>query len=319
MFSSLFLRILSVFVLIFFGGLARKTGIIDAGATTRLAGAVKNFFYPALIFHALFNNFTASELAENYLLPAGALMFMAAGYLIGLASARFLRFRDSKERGSFLFQCAINNYSFLPLPIILMLWGEHAVAMLIFSTLGSEIAVWTFGVFALCGNRFRRDSLKNLLSAPLISIIAAVAAILLRDYFSGSALFEHHFAAEAGASLMAAAEMLGGATIPLAMFIVGSRIFVLQSHHVFAFKQLCVAALRLVIIPAAGISLFFLLPLSEEMRLVLIMVAVMPSANASVVLAEVYSSDADFAASSVLITHIFALVTIPLWLSFFVT
>ncbi len=318
MFSSLFLRILSVFVLIFLGGMARKTGILDGASTTRLANAVKNFFYPGLIFHSLFNNFTASALAENYLLPAGAFMIMAAGYLLGLLSSRFIRFRDTKQKSSFLFHCGINNYSFLPLPIILMLWGEHAVAMLIFSTLGSEIAVWTFGVFALSGNRFRRESLRNLLSVPMVSIVLAAIAIFTRDFSPGSSLVRNHFAAEAGASLMAAVEMLGGATIPLAMFVVGSRIFVLESHHILSIKQLYVAVIRLLLAPAAAILLLFLMPLSPGMRLVLIVVAVMPAANASVLLSEAYGSDVDFAASSVLITHIFALLTIPLWLSFFI-
>ncbi len=319
MFSSLFLRILSVFVLIFLGGAARKTNILDAATTTRLAYAVKNFFYPALIFHALFNNFTAPGLVENRLLPAGAFTIMIIGYLLGLSAVRFMRFKNAAQKSSFLFQCAINNYSFLPLPIILMLWGEHAVAMLIFSTLGSEIAVWTFGVFALSGNRFRRESLRNLLSVPMISIMLAVAAVIARDYFSDSLLLQNRFAAEAGASFMAAVEMLGGATIPLAMFVVGSRIFVLESHHIFSIKQLYVAVIRLLLAPAAAILVLFLMPFSGEMMLVLIVVAVMPAANASVVLSEAYGADVDFAASSVLITHIFALVTIPLWLSFFVT
>jgi malate permease and related proteins len=318
MFFGLFFRIMSVFVLIFLGGVARKKNILDADSTTRLATAVKNFFYPALIFYAIFNNFTTAGLAENYLLPAGALMVMVAGYVWGLMAVCFIGFRDEKEKSSFLFQCAINNYSFLPLPIILMLWGEQAAAMLIFSTLGSEIAVWTFGVFALSGNRFRRDSFKNLLSVPMVAIVCAVLAVILRDFFSGSFLSEHPVALQAGGAFMSAVKMLGEATIPLAMFVVGSRIFVLEARHIFTFKQACVAVLRLIVIPATAVGLLFLLPFSASARLVLIVVAVMPAANASVLLSEAYGSDVDFSASSVLITHIFALITIPLWLLFFI-
>ncbi len=318
MFASLFLRVVSVFLLVFLGGLARRTNLLDAGSTTRLANAVKNYFYPALIFHALFNNFTSEGLIENMILPMGAFIIMAVGYFIGAASGRVIRFASAGEKSSFLFQCAVNNYSFLPLPIILMLWGDQGVAMLIFSTLGAEIAVWTFGVFALSGNKFQRESLKNLVSVPMVSILLAVLAIAARDFFGGSAVFANTFVSEAAGSFMYAVHLLGGAAIPVAMFVVGSRIFVLEGRHIFAMKQLYVAVLRLLIIPAAAVFILFQLPLSHEMRMVLIVVAVMPSANVSVVLSESYGADVDFAASSVLVTHIFALLTIPVWLSIFV-
>lgn len=267
MFSGLFLRILSVFLIIFLGGLARKKDILDAESTARLALAVKNFFYPALIFQYIFNNFTVSGLAENYLLPAGAFVIMLVGYLMGLAAARFIRFRGGKEKGSFLFQCAINNYSFLPLPIVLMLWGGESAAMLIFSTLGSEIAVWTFGVFALSGNRFRRESLRNLLSAPMVSIIIAIGAVFMRDFLSGRGVFYNGMAAEAGASLMSAVEMLGGATIALAMFVVGSRIFILEQNHIFNLRQFYIVVLRLLLIPAAAIGCLSLMGIISQLTM----------------------------------------------------
>ena len=317
MFINLFLRILSVFILVFLGGVARKTDVLDAESTRRLSTAVKNFFYPALIFHTMFNNFTSGELMGNWLLPAGAFMIMVTGYCWGLLASRFILFKRSEEKSSFLFQCAINNYSFLPLPIVLMLWGGEGVAMLIFSTLGSEIAVWTVGVFALSGNRFQRRSLKNLASVPMLSIVCAIAAVLARDYFSGLEPAQNGVIMQMGVSSMYALELLGGATIPLALLVVGSRILVLESRHILSIKQVYTAALRLLLIPATSALLLFLLPIAERMRLVLLVVAIMPSANASVILSEAYGTDVDFAASSVLVTHLFSLFTIPLWLSFF--
>jgi predicted permease len=44
-----------------------------------------------------------------------------------------------------LFQCIINNYSFLPMPLAFLFWGEQGLALLIFSTIDSEIAFWTLG------------------------------------------------------------------------------------------------------------------------------------------------------------------------------
>ncbi|MCP4482207.1 MAG: hypothetical protein GY817_05395 [bacterium] len=43
-------------------------------------------------------------------------------------------------------------------------------------------------------------------------------------------------------------------------------------------------------------------------------IAIMPAAVTSIVFADIFDGDTQFAAESVLITHILALLTIPLWL-----
>lgn len=274
-----------------------------------------NFFYPALIFTSLVGSFTLKGLAENWFLPAGALLIMSTGYILGVVVYRFIKFSSGKEKNQFLFQCTINNYSFLPLPIVYMLWGNTGVAALIFSSLGSELAVWTLGVFALTGNRFRKENLKNLLSVPIISILFAVAFMAIRDYAGPPSVSP--FLKEAGISFFSALDMLGKGTIPVAMFVVGSRMAELKPHHLFTLRQGFVVALRLMVIPGIAALFLHLLPFPQETRLILLVVATMPSAVASVVLSEVYNSDTEFAASCVLTTSLFSLLTIPLWLSLF--
>jgi predicted permease len=57
-----------------------------------------------------------------------------------------------------------------------------------------------------------------------------------------------------------------------------------------------------------------LVPMDGEIRRVLVLIATMPVAMASVTLAEAYKSDADFSAAAILFTHAACLVTVPLWL-----
>jgi len=73
--------------------------------------------------------------------------------------------------------------------------------------------------------------------------------------------------------------------------------------------------LRLAVTPAICIAVLLLLPLEMESRRVLVLIATMPVAMASVTLAEAYKSDADFSASAILLTHLLCLVTVPFWLS----
>lgn len=313
MFIKLFIRILAIFGMIAAGLFARKKNMLTIETASQMSRITTNFFYPALIFTSLVSNFTLKELFENWVLPAGTIIIMTVGYIIGVISSLSLEFRDAREKGQFLFQCTINNYSFLPLPIVMMLYGNTGVAGLIFSTLGSELSVWTIGILGLTGNKLHRGTFKNLLSVPMAAIVVSVIVIYLRDksFFVPSGIIK-----EVGSSLFSIIDIFGKGTVPVAMFIAGSRMADLNISRICSKLAGYVVGLRLFIIPLVSSCLLYLLPFPVEARNILIIVSVMPSAIASVVLSEVYKSDTEFAATCVLLTHLFSLITIPLWLSF---
>jgi len=319
MFIKLFIRILAIFSMIAMGVLARKLRITDTDSTRKMSRIIVNFFYPALIFSSLVSTFSLKSLIRNWTLPAGTIMIMCTGYLIGLIFLKIIPFRKEKERHVFLFQSAINNYSFLPIPIILMLWGNAGVAKLIFATLGSELSVWTIGILALTGNKFKRENLRHLLSVPMLAMFFAIFVIIIKAWAVSAnfLLSQNSLLAEIGNSFMTSLDIFGKGTIPLAMFVAGSRMAELTRKHLFVMKQVYIIFLRLLVIPAATVTLLFLLPFENSIRLILLVVAIMPCAIASVVLSEVYDADVESAASSVLTTHLFSLITIPLWLFFF--
>jgi predicted permease len=316
MFIPLFVRVLAIFFMISLGTLARKLGFLDTHTAQRTAGIVTNFFYPALIFSSLVNNFTLRKLAVNWPLPAAAFAIMAAGYCAGLGFRKSFQFKTPQQRNVFLFQATINNYSFLPMPIVLMLWGEPGVALLIFSTLGSEIAVWTLGILGLTGNTFKKENLRHLVSTPMLALFAAIAALCLKAAGVGTWFAQRGtFFPEASGSFLLTLDIFGKAAIPLAMFVAGSRLLDVKKNELFNPPQFGLAAIRLVLVPAAAVTAFFLLPFSPEARLILTTVAIMPCAIVSVVLSETYDADPKFAAAGVLLTHLFALLTIPAWLT----
>jgi predicted permease len=188
----------------------------------------------------------------------------------------------------------------------------------VYSTLGSEAALWTLGVMALTGHKAGMKTLRHLLSIPLLAMAAAVIVILLRDNLFTApnfAFLKTALVTNATGAVLSSLELFGHATIPIAMLIAGSRMADLNRGLVFTPVQVTVAALRLVIIPAAAILLLLLLPLQPEVRKILLLVAIMPSAISSVMLSEIYNGNAEFAASSVLVTHVGALLTVPVWLA----
>ncbi len=314
----IFIRIFAVFLMIVLGAIARWTKVLDSESTTRLSHLTTKLFYPTLIYSAIVGNFTFSSLIENWTLPTGAFGIMTIGFVIGLLASRLNIFPNDAEKRGFRFQCTINNYSFLPMPLVLMFWGSTGVAKLIFSTVGSELAVWTLGIFALTGHKFGRKTLKQLLSVPMMAIVAAILTLILLELLGGTTVLDWLSSswrgeiAEAGLNVL---DIFGAGTIPAAMVIAGSRMSELRPHHLWAKPQLLVVVLRLFLIPAICLAFLMILPLNTENGRILILVATMPAAVASVVLSDLYDADSDFAAACVLLTHLVSLISVPIWIS----
>jgi len=316
MFFNVFIRLLSIFLIILAGAIARRRGFLTDDTASAMAVCVTNFFYPALIVSSITSGFTIKSLMSNWVLPAGTVVIMLTGYIIGILFTGFLSFESIKQKNTFLFQCTINNYVFLPLPVAGMFLGNTGIAHLIFSSLGSEISVWTIGILGLTGNRIERKSLKNLLSVPIIALFFAISVITIRDVFTIDAIAENIFLKNIIQGFAVSLDMFGKATVPLALFLAGSRISKIPMYQLRIKNQFWIVFLRLVFIPAAACAALSFFPASYEIFLVLSIVAIMPAAIASIILSDAYKADIEFASSSVLTTHILSLLTIPAWLTF---
>jgi hypothetical protein len=248
------------------------------------------------------------------MMPAGLVFILLAGWLFGLLTRGMLRNQRPETRRCYQFTCIMNNYSFLPIMMAASMWGERAVALIIFSALGSELVIWTLGIKTLTGDRLSLSSLRQLCSMPMIALLLSFVIIFVR-----ASLVRHEIHLDAGISefsgqLMETCKFLSGATIPVSAIVCGSRMASLKATHVLNPLVAGTCLMRLVIIPAFCIGIIALLPIETEIRQVLILIAIQPAAMASVVLSEAYRADAGFAAVVTFATHILCLITIPLWL-----
>lgn len=297
------------------GGLLMRRNIIRPEGLKDISKLLVCAIYPCLIFASITRNFTLDGLLGAWPLPVSSMMIMVCGYVVGMLVCLFFKFKSDGTKHAFLFQCTINNYSFLPIAIVAEIFDAQAVAALIFSTLGAEIAVWTIGVFILTGHKFEKDSLKHLLSPPLIALYAALVWLAV-FYFTGTDTSVY----TANNSLLYyihnTTELIGRATIPLAMIIAGARLANMPLGNIRSGSVWLVTGLRLIAIPLIAAALIKLMPLTGQQQGVMMVVAVMPVSLASSMLSEIYRTDDDLVNATVLMTHLLGLLTIPLLLAF---
>ena len=312
----LFIKMLPLILMTLAGYALNRLKWIDAPFNRQLSLVMLNVFYPCLIVSSIVRNFTLETLLQNWMMPAGTVFILVTGWLVGFVTLPLLKRHTEATRRCYHFICLMNNYSFLPILMGAALWGEKAIALVIFSGLGSELCVWTLGVKALTGQKLDRAFLKNLVSVPMVALMFsfAVLAVCSACERQGCAPNAASVPNEFLKTLLETCRMAGNATIPASALICGSRIAMLHPSKIWSPLMAGTCVLRLVVIPALCIAGLSLVPLPLDVRRVLILISVMPAAMASVTLAEAYGGDADFSAAAILATHIVCLITIPLWL-----
>jgi len=311
------LQVLFILVLMGIGFAARKRGMISAVGTSEMVRVLIAMIYPCLIFSSV-TRLDARELAANWIMPVMALAIAGTGFVLGLVSLRFMKEVDQERASAFLFQNTINNYLFLPLPLVMLLWGTQGVALLVFASMGFELTVWTVGVFLFNRSSKLAEGIRMMFGPPLMALLFSIGWVCVRDLAAPelpTAGFFSDLMHRVLDLIYFGAETVGKATVAVSMIVSGSRIAALNVKTAFDPHVWIVSLLRLVVTPVLFILLLKLIPMGEMAYGILCVVAVMPAAVASLVFSERFGGDSDFIATTLLVTHLGAVVTIPLLLA----
>jgi predicted permease len=298
--------IVPVFGLIAIGVIIRRVHWIEGEAETSLIRLVMNLCYPALIFEAVAGN-PALRSPGNILLPP-LLGFMITVIGIGLSYqvGRALGLTVGTGLRTFALATGICNYGYLPLPIMGAMWGRDIQGVLLVHNVGVEAALWTVGVLVLSGLSLRegwRKLLNPIVATLFIAVIMNLAG--LTGYVPELVMTLIHG--------------LAVCTIPLGLLMIGVTLANYLADAGALFRptiSLGSSALRMGVLPLLVLALARWLPLSVELKRVLVVQAAMPSAVFPIVLARHYGGQPLTAVQIVLATTIVGLVAIPLWIHF---
>ncbi len=266
-----------------------------------------NLFTPCLIVDSFLGNEALDNLSNLIIAPILGFSTVIIGIILSSVCAQFLGFAKREQERTFVACVSLYNYGYIPIPIIMLFFSKEILGMLFVYNVGLEIAMWTLGYIALTGKVSLRGSLKRVFTPPLIAIVISLA---VNAWFNENPL---------PFSLARIIHMIGQATIPMALLLVGATVY----DHISSFKNLDaikpVAAgvlLRLFFIPLIFVAMAFYLPIPESLKVVLCVQAGMPSAVLPIVLVRLYGGDLQLAIRIIVATSVLCLITLPAWLSF---
>ncbi|MCX6997662.1 MAG: AEC family transporter, partial [Kiritimatiellaeota bacterium] len=311
-------KIAVMFLVMLAGWAVRRHGSFTSETTNRLGRLVVDVTFPALVFTQMLQTVTAATLRASLCLPLAAIGVMSIAAGVGWTAARLVR--APAARPTFVFLVATPNWIYLPLPIMLALFGPDGVRAVLLFNVGAQIFLWTAGVALLCGGFDQRAVRQLPLNPGLLATAAGIALALLYPGAAGLETAQPGTAAAGElvcAAVVQALWLLGSLTIPLSLLVTGAQLGDLRWDDPGHRGLLAgVVALRLLAAPAATLLLLRLLallgwPLPDVARYTIVIIAAMPVALNCSLFTERFGGDTRLSASGIFLSTLGSLVTVP--------
>lgn len=303
----IFAAIAPIFLIVFAGFIVRRMGMLSVHADATLLRLCVNVLYPCLIVGTVVGNPALREGLNVWVPPLVGVVTVAMGYAVCFAAAKCARL-DGPDLRTFVFVTGLYNYGYMAIPMVEKLFGPKTLGVLFTHNLGVEIAFWIgFSLIMSPKAHGRAEAWwRKTLNAPVLAILLSLAL----NASTGDTPLP--------AWIGGAVRMLGAAAIPIALLLTGATLadFMaeLRNAHSGAAVLTLASVLRLGVLPLGFLAMARFLPVSDELKRVLVVQAAMPCAMLPIVLAKHYGGNAGMAVQIVFVTTLLALLTIPAWM-----
>ena len=295
--TDIFWRVLVVFSLVFFGIVARKTGAFREEAKDSLAQIMLNITLPPLVFVSMTADITWERILSGAVSPLIALALVGIMLVITKFLSRLVRMKPER-RGTFSVVSAMPNTAFIGFPVILAVLGQEGLAYAVLYDIGITLAFCSLAIMALKGGGLEEGSWKSLLNPPLITSVLG--------------LFINRLGLKIPELIFEPLKIMGNATVPLAMLLVGYTLCDLKfDHKVIDLELVMVCIVKLLLYPFFAYLVTLPLNLDPLVRTVIVMQAAMPSMASTPVLTQKYGGDSEFAVTSIFVTTLLSMFSIP--------
>lgn len=299
-FLKIFNQILMLFLLMVAGYAARKIEVFDDKVTKGLSSILLKLTLPALIISSMQNPFSTELLKQS-----GQILLLSVityGISIGIAVLvpKLMKSSD-EEKSVYQFILLFSNVGFMGYPVVESVFGKEALFYTAIYNLPFNLLVFTLGIYLFTskGGKDHKVNWKIFVNPGVVAV------------FIGFFLFI--FSIRLPYAIEGAVELLGSTTTPLSMIIVGGLLAKIEVKKVLGNWRVYVTSLvRLIVLPIL-IWLIFKGFITDPLLLgVPVIIAAMPAAANTAILAEEYGGNAELASQGVFISTLLSVISIPL-------
>ncbi len=297
-------KILVIFAVVAIGFFCNKKGILPNSAEPPLVDLLILVISPCMILGSLFSRTLESDTLPKTLL----VLALSAGYFIfaGIISfimKRFMKHTPSKDLGVMMVIMTAVNSGFMGFPITKAIFGDDIFFLIVIQNIILNIYFYSMAIIQISyGSSDIGDIKSSLKSIINPNIIAAIIGLIV---LFGSI--------NVPAAIKELVDMLGAVTTPLSMLIVGIRLSNSNLKAVLKNSDLIFAAIvKMLVMPALVFLAVNWLPISSDVKLLIVWATCFPTAVVTVSLASKYGRNATLAAEGIALTTVMSLVLLPI-------
>lgn len=282
------------------GILLIKTKVLTQTTIEVLARFVLKLALPLLIFTNTINGVDRSALLETLpVIGLTVLLYFLTCFLMLLLSNIF-RLKGN-VRNVYRALGMFGNIGFMGIPIISSLFPAHGMLYISLFTIVDQLVLWTLGVKLTTpeGGQGQRFHPMKLVNPATVAIVLSVLVIL-----SGIPI---------PAIVNTALSKIGATATPLAMIYMGG-VFACMDIRKYAVKLefYGIVLVKMIAFPLLLFAALGCLPITEEVRMTMALLAAMPSMSSIVMMAKTSGSEGDYAVGGISVTTICSVATLPL-------
>lgn len=288
-------RVLSIFILVVIGYVARKARIIDKPLIMGISGLVLNVSIPFTIIAGFDRSIPQSAMPD---LLRVALWAVGIHFTLILASKLAYGGMKTASRKVISYLSVFSNCGFMGFPVVESVFGKIGVMYASIYVVIFQVFIWTYGVSLFSGAAPGKQLKKALLNPGNVSVLIGIVIWVLPFNLP-----------QAVTTSISSMSML---TTPLSMMVVGATLADVPLAGLFKGWPLWIGtAARLVVIPLAAFGFLNLVGAHGLPARIAAFLTAMPAAAQSVIFAERYGADVQLASRMVFVTTVLSALTIP--------
>ena len=297
-------NILPIFFIIAMGFVANRRGILPNEANKYLVDMVMLVTCPCLIISSMLGQEMDPALMTNTVLMflGGGLFFLVFYIIAWIYVVKIMKIPANQDAGVYMIMFTTVNNGFIGFPVTYAIFGDEILFYMVIFQIMLIVYVYSAGVIQVNYGSPRVSDLKGMAKALVntctMSTVFSVVLLVL-----GVQLPEVVFNA---------VELVGSATTPVSMLVVGMQLGNSNFRQVLGNKRLVVMSfVKMLSVPLLTFLMVNWLPIADSLKIALVFGATFPVSVSVVTISSMEGKNSVLAAEGVALTTLMAMATLP--------
>ncbi|MBR4862642.1 MAG: AEC family transporter [Firmicutes bacterium] len=297
-------NILPIFFIIAMGFVANRRGILPNEANKYLVDMVMLVTCPCLIISSMLGQEMDPSLMTNTVLMflGGGLFFLVFYIIAWIYVVKIMKIPANQDAGVYMIMFTTVNNGFIGFPVTYAIFGDEILFYMVIFQIMLIVYVYSAGVIQVNYGSPRVSDLKGMAKAlvntctmsTVLSVVLLVLGIRLPEV------------------VFNAVELVGSATTPVSMLVVGMQLGNSNFRQVLGNKRLVVMSfVKMLSVPLLTFLMVNWLPIADSLKIALVFGATFPVSVSVVTISSMEGKNSVLAAEGVALTTLMAMATLP--------